>query len=90
MNRICELTGKKTTFGNSRSKSLIPTRRTFKINLHYKKYVINNSNIKLRLSTNAIRTINKKGSLEKYLKENIGSNDSKTWSNKLRKIAQRA
>ncbi|MGK2849143.1 MAG: 50S ribosomal protein L28 [Minisyncoccota bacterium] len=55
MSRICQLTGRKTASGNSRSHSNIATRRTFKINLQTKRI----DGMKLRLSTRAIRTLTK-------------------------------
>ena len=55
MSRICQMTGRKTASGNSRSHSNIATRRTFKINLQTKHV----NGVKMRLSTKAIRTLAK-------------------------------
>lgn len=63
MARVCELTGKKTISGNKVSHSNMKTRRKFKPNLQKKKFFIPESGkwITLKVSTSAIRTINKKG-----------------------------
>lgn len=55
MSRVCQLTGRGTATGNSRSHSNIATRRTFKINLQTKRI----SGMKFRLSTRALRTLSK-------------------------------
>lgn len=63
MSRICDLTGKKAIVGNSVSFSNRKTRRLFKPNLQVKKFFIPEENewITLKVSTSALRTINKKG-----------------------------
>ena len=63
MSRICELTGKKLMFGNNVSHSKRKTRRTFHPNLQTKKFYIPEEDtwITLKVSTSAIRNINKKG-----------------------------
>ncbi|MBI2439084.1 MAG: 50S ribosomal protein L28 [Candidatus Moranbacteria bacterium] len=55
MSRTCQLTGRGTKTGNSRSHSNIASRRTFKVNLQTKRI----GGVKLRLSTKAIRTLAK-------------------------------
>lgn len=65
--RICELIGKKTIFGNNRSKSLRATRRVFEPNLHYKKLNFRNREVRLRISSKALRTVKKYGSLDNFL-----------------------
>lgn len=55
MSRTCQLTGRGTQTGNSRSHSNIATRRTFKVNVQTKRI----GGVKLRLSTRAIRTLAK-------------------------------
>lgn len=55
MSRVCQLTGRGTASGNSRSHSNIASRRKFKINLQTKRI----SGMKFRLSTRAIRTLAK-------------------------------
>jgi len=63
MSKICELTGKKLMFGNNVSHSKRKTRRTFLPNLQTKKFYIPEEDtwITLKVSTSAIRNINKKG-----------------------------
>ena len=63
MSKVCDLTGKKVMFGNSVSHSNHKTRRKFNPNLQRKRFFIAETGewITLRVSTSAIRTINKKG-----------------------------
>ncbi len=63
MSQICQLTGKKAISGNSVSHSNRKTKRTFNPNLQVKKFFIPEENkwITLKVSTEAIRTISKKG-----------------------------
>jgi len=63
MSRICELTGKKLMFGNNVSHSKRKTRRTFNPNLQTKKFYIPEEDkwITLKVSTSALRNIDKKG-----------------------------
>lgn len=63
MSRVCQLTGKKRMSGNHVSHSNIKTKRRFYPNLQEKKFFLPEENqwITLKLSTSAIRTINKKG-----------------------------
>lgn len=63
MSKVCELTGKKAIVGNSVSHSNTKTKRMFKPNLKTKKFFIPEENkwITLKISTSALRTINKKG-----------------------------
>ena len=63
MSRICQLTGKKLMCGNSVSHSLIKTKRKFYPNLQTKKFYVPEEDawIELKVSTSAIRTINKNG-----------------------------
>jgi len=63
MSRICQLTGKKAMGGNKVSFSNAKTRRQFKVNLKRKRFFIPETNewIVLRVSTSAIKNINKKG-----------------------------
>lgn len=70
MARFCELTGKGPMSGNSVSHSNRKTRRKFLPNLQKKKFYIPelDDHIELKVSTTAIRTINKKGVFT-YLKE---------------------
>ena len=63
MSRICQLTGKKAMKGNNVSFSNAKSRRQFKVNLKRKRFFIPETNewIVLRVSTSAIKNINKKG-----------------------------
>ena len=70
MARICEITGKKVMVGNNVSHSKRRTKRKFYPNLQTKKFFIPEEGkwITLKLSTSAIRTINKNG-ISAVLKE---------------------
>lgn len=59
----CELTGKSKQHGNNVSFSLRRTKRVFKPNVQKKTIVINGKKTKMNLSTQAIRTLKKKGVL---------------------------
>ena len=63
MSKVCELTGKKAIVGNNVSHSNTKTKRKFQPNLKTKKFFVPEENqwITLKVSTSAIRTINKKG-----------------------------
>ena len=59
----CELTGKGSQFGHNVSFSLRRTKRVFKPNLQKKSFVVDGQKITMTLSTQAIRTLKKKGIL---------------------------
>ena len=63
MSRICDLTGKKAIGGHSVSFSNRKTKRKFNPNLHNKKFFVPELGewISLKISTSALRTINKNG-----------------------------
>jgi len=63
MARVCQVTGKKPIGGNKVSHSNIKTKRRFLPNLQKKKFYLVEEDkwITLKLSTDAIRTINKNG-----------------------------
>tara|TARA_B100000902_G_C27314853_1_gene920610 strand:+ start:1217 stop:1456 length:240 start_codon:yes stop_codon:yes gene_type:complete len=63
MSRVCQITGKKVMSGNNVSHAKNRTKRKFYPNLQTKKFYIPEDNkwITLKVSANAIRTINKKG-----------------------------
>jgi large subunit ribosomal protein L28 len=63
MSRICQVTGKVPISGHSVSHSNIKTKRRFLPNLQTKKYFLVEEDrwITLKLSTEGIRTINKRG-----------------------------
>ena len=57
----CELTGKGKKFGHNVSCSLRRTKRVFKPNLQKKTFVVDGQKVTMTLSTQAIRTLKKKG-----------------------------
>lgn len=63
MARVCQVTGKRPVTGNSVSHSNIKTKRRFLPNLQTKRFYFAEEDrwVSLKLSTSAIRTINKKG-----------------------------
>lgn len=63
MARVCQVTGKVPVTGNKVSHSNIKTKRRFLPNLQRKRFFLAEENkwITLKLSTEAIRTINKRG-----------------------------
>ena len=63
MSRVCNVTGKKPMFGNNVSHAHNKSRRRFNINLQRKKFWLPNEKryITLRLSTQGMRIIDKKG-----------------------------
>ena len=70
MARDCELTGKKAMVGNNVSHAMNKTKRRFNANLTTKRFYIPEEDrwITLKVSTSAIKTINKKG-ISAVLKE---------------------
>lgn len=63
MARVCQITGKRPQTGNNVSHANNKTKRKFYPNLHKKRFFIPEENkwITLKVSANAIKTINKKG-----------------------------
>lgn len=63
MSRVCELTGKKAITGNSVSFSNKKNKRKFNVNLTKKRFYIPEEDkwVTLKISTSALKTINKKG-----------------------------
>ncbi|MDP4292372.1 MAG: 50S ribosomal protein L28 [Bacteroidota bacterium] len=63
MSRICQITGKKLLVGNHVSHSNIKSKRKFYPNLQTKKFYVPEEDawIVMKVSTSAIRTINKNG-----------------------------
>lgn len=70
MARVCQLTGKRPLVGNNVSHSNVKTKRRFLPNVHKKRYFIPELDtwVTLKLSTQAMRTINKMG-VYTYLKK---------------------
>lgn len=63
MSARCELTGKGKQFGHNVSFSLRRTKRVFKPNLQKKTFEVDGKKVTMTLSTQAIRTLRKKGLL---------------------------
>ncbi len=63
MSRVCELTGKKAMVGNNVSHAMNKTKRKFNANLIKKRFYIPEEDrwITLKVSTAALKNINKKG-----------------------------
>ena len=63
MSRMCELTGKAVLVGNNVSHANNKTKRRFLPNLQYRRFWVESENrwVRLRVSTNALRTIDKNG-----------------------------
>lgn len=63
MSRVCELTGKRAMVGNNVSHAMNKTKRKFSVNLVKKRFYIPEEDrwITLRISTSALKTINKNG-----------------------------
>jgi large subunit ribosomal protein L28 len=70
MARVCQITGKRTQVGNNVSHANNKTKRKFYPNLQKKRFYIPSEDkwITLKVSTSALRTINKNG-IEAVLKE---------------------
>lgn len=60
----CEITGKGKQFGNNVSFSQRHTKKVWKPNLQTKTVVVDGKKVKMKLSTQAIRTLKKKNLLE--------------------------
>lgn len=71
MARSCDLTGKKRLVGNKVSHAKNRTKMRQQVNLQTKRVFDPESGetVKLRLSTSAIRTLDKVGSLSKFLRK---------------------
>ena len=63
MSRVCQITGKRPRVGNNVSHANNKTKRKFYPNLHTKRFYIPEEDkwITLKVSSTALRTINKKG-----------------------------
>ena len=70
MSRICQITGKRAMVGNNVSHAMNKTKRKFSVNLVKKRFYIPEEDrwITLKVSTKAIKTINKHG-ISAVLKE---------------------
>ncbi|MGQ9659518.1 MAG: 50S ribosomal protein L28 [Thermochromatium sp.] len=63
MSKVCQVTGKRPLTGNNVSHANNKTKRRFLPNLHKKRFWVESERrwVKLRLTTQAMRTIDKKG-----------------------------
>ena len=83
MSRKCELTGKKAMSGNNVSHAKNRTKRKFLPNLNYATLTseVLGRNFQLKVSASALRTINKVGGLDPFLRksetDNLSSNAMK-------------
>lgn len=73
MSKVCQVTGKRPIVGNRVSHSNAKTKRRFIPNLQKKRFFIPETDqwVTLKVSTSALRTINRKG-IYAYLKEQQG------------------
>ena len=74
MSKICQITGKKVVSGNNVSFSNRKTKRKFLPNLNNVTLTSEclGRNFQLRISASALRTINKMGGLDTFLKKSTG------------------
>lgn len=63
MSRVCQITGKRTVRGNNVSHAKNKTRRSFRPNLHYRRFWVESEKrwVRLRISTKGLRIIDKNG-----------------------------
>jgi large subunit ribosomal protein L28 len=61
--QVCDITGKGKQYGNNVSFSLRHTKKVWKPNLQSKTIIVDGKKVKLKISTQAIRTLKKKGML---------------------------
>lgn len=61
--RTCDITGKGKQFGNNVSFSQRHTKKVWNPNLQKKTLIVDGKKVKLKVSTQAIRTLKKKGLL---------------------------
>ena len=63
MARVCEVTGKRPMVGNNVSHANNKTKRRFLVNLQYRRFWVETENrwVRLRVSSAALRLIDKKG-----------------------------
>ncbi|ORU90530.1 MAG: 50S ribosomal protein L28 [Cycloclasticus sp. symbiont of Poecilosclerida sp. M] len=70
MSKVCQVTGKSPMSGNNVSHAKNRTRRRFEPNLHHHRFWVESENrwVRLRISANGLRTIDKRG-IDTILKE---------------------
>lgn len=69
----CELTGKGKQFGHNVSFSQRHTKKVWKPNLQTKTLVIDGKKVRMKLSTQAIRTLKKKGVITTQKQEKVAA-----------------
>lgn len=76
MTRECSLTGKRNQAGNRRSHAENKTKHTFRPNLHTQRLYSEalGFEVSMKISTRALRTVDVKGGLDKFL---LSTNDSR-------------
>lgn len=62
--RVCDITGKGKQFGNNVSFSQRHTKKVWEPNLQKKTLIVDGKKVTLKISTQALRTLKKKGLLE--------------------------
>ena len=87
MSRVCEITGKSPMVGNNVSHSQVHTKRRFLPNLQEKALhsEILDRMVTLRLSTNAMRTVDKFGGLDAFML-NVKNRNTETFSQTAKKL----
>ncbi len=66
--RRCDITGKGKQYGNNVSFSQRHTKKVWEPNLQKKTIIVDGKKVKLKISTQALRTLKKKGLLVPYAK----------------------
>lgn len=66
--RVCDITGKGKQFGNNVSFSQRHTKKVWEPNLQKKTLVVDGKKVTLKISTQALRTLKKKGLVTPYAK----------------------
>ncbi len=64
--QVCDLTGKGKQYGSNVSFSQRHTKKVWKPNLQTKTFMLDGKKVTMKLSTQAIRTLKKKGVLTPY------------------------
>ena len=77
MSRVCQVTGKRALVGNNVSKSHVKTKRKQFPNLQTRKIYVPeiDKKIKVKLSTSALKTIDKMGLMTYLKKQNLKLSD---------------
>ena len=77
MSKVCQITSKRPLVGNHVSKSQIKTKRRQLTNLQMKKIFVPelNRTVRLKISTSAMKSIDKNGLMPYLKKQNLTLND---------------